>query len=81
MGTFSAVNAGIVSAAGLASAAAGGEAVERLAKENSAVDARMYVAAVSSVLAAFAWAATVKSGSFNVALGLLAVEYLVGEVS
>lgn len=55
------MNAGIVSLAGLASAAAGGEAVERMG-QRADVDARMVVAAASSVMAAVAWAATVKAG-------------------
>uniref|UniRef100_A0A0G4FQ32 Major facilitator superfamily (MFS) profile domain-containing protein n=1 Tax=Chromera velia CCMP2878 TaxID=1169474 RepID=A0A0G4FQ32_9ALVE len=77
--TFSLVNAGIVGGAGALSSVGGGLLSDALEKRGQSAAGRALVPAVASLLAAPLWAAVCGGSSFNVAVSLLLVEYLVAE--
>ncbi|GMH76200.1 hypothetical protein TrST_g9483 [Triparma strigata] len=80
---YSAINAVIVSVAGLISASLGGTISKRLRKfeedNGRAFDGRMWVPAVGSALGGAVWLFVVGGGSFQASMALLTLEYLVAE--
>ncbi|GMH47635.1 hypothetical protein TL16_g00110, partial [Triparma laevis f. inornata] len=80
---YSAINALIVSVAGLVSASLGGTISKGLRKfeedKGGGFDGRMWVPAVGSALGGAVWLFVVGGGSFQASMVLLTLEYLIAE--